>query len=75
MENIGSILKFNSLFRFSSETVNFMRIRITWEPKEFGIGIVIFEPKNLKNRYKIGLTVRLLWLLIVIKFRRSLNVI
>ena len=68
MENIGSILKFNSLFRFSSETVNFMRIRITWEPKEFGLGIVIFEPNNLKNRYRIGLTVRLLWLLIVIKF-------
>jgi hypothetical protein len=68
MENIGSILKFNSLFRASSETGTFMRIRITWEPKEFGLGIVIFEPNNLKNRYRIGLTVRLLWLLIVIKF-------
>ncbi|GEM_PF-6179161 len=72
MRNIGNILKFKSLFRASSETGNFMRIRITWDPKEFGIGIVFFEPISLRNRYRIGLTVRLLWVLIVIKFWKSL---
>ena len=71
MGDIGNILKFRSLFGVSSETGNFIRIRITWEPKEFGIGIVIFEPNNLKNKYKIALTVRLFWLLVVIKFWKS----
>jgi hypothetical protein len=71
MGNIGNILKFRSLFRASSETGNFMWIRISWEPKEFGIGFLIYEPNNLKNRIRIGLTVRFLWILIVIKFWKS----
>ena len=43
------------------------QINIYWDWKDIGLGIIIYEPANPRSKHRIGITLRVLWLLVMIK--------